>query len=546
MPFHEIRYSWNFGETANNPAYNATWAYGTRPGANSKDLASGPVAAHVFETPGTYTVSLTGFDGTNTSTRTTTVTVTDPNTVFSNNTIYVSQSGVPVPGQNGVPPGANVQQVTSWPTIASLASTYKRVLLKRGDTWQVNGTATFGASQNGQGTIGAYGFGNKPIIDVNTSNVAFHFLPAGNDWRLVDLDIQASPATYNMDGKGILAMGSNLLLLRTEVKRTGRILVETQTANGLYIVDSIIGPANFTGAHSILNYVFNSQRVALLGSRFTQSNDHTVRWQGAALSVVDNVTMDTPRATSAVLTIRGMVTSANSSIWTGTWTENIVVTGSVLDGSTGSLSSMHAGPQNNQSAERCRNVLVQGNRIRGGGNYHAVHSKCATGFALYNNIIETRYWSAVWFSTGSDIASNPKQTQATMYNNTIYKTDTSLTPGFSAVRLTDDVSGIVIKNNIAYAPGNERNGATDNVGATFLQLPNSPTLLEGVNYVLSHNSTNYQVNTVRPWSSTNPMTNLDFAPTGAYATSVGDNIKIWDDFTGTLNATPKYMGALNP
>ena len=45
LPFGEIHYGWTFGD----PAGGATWAYGTRPGVNSKNEAIGPVAAHVFE-----------------------------------------------------------------------------------------------------------------------------------------------------------------------------------------------------------------------------------------------------------------------------------------------------------------------------------------------------------------------------------------------------------------------------------------------------------------------------------------------------------------
>ncbi|MEK7706276.1 MAG: MopE-related protein, partial [Myxococcota bacterium] len=63
-PFHELEYRWDFGD----PAGGATWAYGARPGSSSKNVALGPVAAHVFESPGTYTVALSVFDGSNTAT----------------------------------------------------------------------------------------------------------------------------------------------------------------------------------------------------------------------------------------------------------------------------------------------------------------------------------------------------------------------------------------------------------------------------------------------------------------------------------------------
>src|SRR4030067_554946 len=69
-PFHDLEYTWSFGDPS-----AGTWANGAQPGVSSKNSATGPVTAHVFETPGAYTVSLTAFDGTNTATTTTTITV---------------------------------------------------------------------------------------------------------------------------------------------------------------------------------------------------------------------------------------------------------------------------------------------------------------------------------------------------------------------------------------------------------------------------------------------------------------------------------------
>src|SRR5688572_23082825 len=57
-PFHELEYRWEFGDAA-----SGSWA--STPGMPnlSRNAATGPVAAHVFETPGTYTVNLTVLDG---------------------------------------------------------------------------------------------------------------------------------------------------------------------------------------------------------------------------------------------------------------------------------------------------------------------------------------------------------------------------------------------------------------------------------------------------------------------------------------------------
>ncbi len=51
--FHELHYAWDFGDPK-----AGTWQYGN-PKRKDRNKALGPVAAHVFEMPGTYTVKLT-------------------------------------------------------------------------------------------------------------------------------------------------------------------------------------------------------------------------------------------------------------------------------------------------------------------------------------------------------------------------------------------------------------------------------------------------------------------------------------------------------
>ncbi len=168
LPFHEMKYTWTFGDPA-----GATWAYGAKAGAASKNAASGPVAAHVFETPGTYTVSVTSYDGTTTMTRSTVITVTNPNTVFAANTLCVSNTTTPVGGDgDGCPVGAQGEQITNWSLIGTRSSTYKRILLKRGDTWNTNARANMSA---GPGIIGVYGSGAVPHVIFTVNDNAFYF-----------------------------------------------------------------------------------------------------------------------------------------------------------------------------------------------------------------------------------------------------------------------------------------------------------------------------------------------------------------------------------
>src|SRR3990170_7114440 len=137
-PFHDLEYTWSFGDPS-----SGTWASGAQPGVSSKNSATGPVAAHVFETPGTYTVSLTAFDGTNTATTNKTITVQNPDTVFAGtNTVCVGATALPTAGVNGCPAGAIATSTNNFTAaINTYQATNKRILFQRGDTFIASATA---------------------------------------------------------------------------------------------------------------------------------------------------------------------------------------------------------------------------------------------------------------------------------------------------------------------------------------------------------------------------------------------------------------------
>ncbi|MCR4305088.1 MAG: PKD domain-containing protein, partial [Gallionella sp.] len=111
-PFHDLEYTWSFDDPG-----SGTWANGAQPGVSSKNSATGPVAAHVFETPGAYTVTLTAFDGANSATTNTTITVQDPDAVFAGtNTVCVGATTTPVAGANGCPSGAQTVMQSNFAT----------------------------------------------------------------------------------------------------------------------------------------------------------------------------------------------------------------------------------------------------------------------------------------------------------------------------------------------------------------------------------------------------------------------------------------------
>jgi hypothetical protein len=214
-PFHDLNYQWDFGDPD-----SGIWAVSGK----SKNTDKGPLAGHVFETPGTYTVTLTATDITGASdVKTVGITVQDPNSVFSGtNTICVSTSG----DFTGAPAGAQTITTSSWDTAVSFLGTGKRVLLRRGDAWNFSGNRK-DLLFNGPGILGAFGTGPRPVIHFTNSNTNIGIFRTGthqtpgqfNDFRFMDLDVQGNgfdrPFAYS---EGTM---NNITFLRINMEDAG-------------------------------------------------------------------------------------------------------------------------------------------------------------------------------------------------------------------------------------------------------------------------------------------------------------------------------------
>ena len=534
LPFSEIQYDWDFGDYSNGE----TWDYGTNPGGNLKNEASGPVAAHVFKEHGTYTVTCKATHRTaagvlHVGSANLTVTVTDPNVVFAANTICISQNSLPVAGQNGVPAGSAVQQVSSWSTVATLAQTYKRILLKRGDVWtgQTAGVE-LNASHAGPGIIGAYGTGNKPEISSAVSISHMDIVTGAGDWRVMDIFFTGASVAERTWSRGIYTNGAvNALFLRTDV-RWATTLTQTENSDGLYLVDCSIGlGSDQPGVRSYGNISGNISRSAFIGSRFFGVDSFTIRWQGADRSVLSNSTLDAPKGPDSYsrFAVRGKSNSGNEGVWNGLWSENIIVSDNYMVGdATTQYAVMGGSPQNTSSAERIRNVIFERNfaiHVTGEPANFFIES-----LTVRNNLLVTLGGSGMGFNIQGTLT--PEPTQGWIYNNTFYRANTSQGPWFSAINVPNRVAGYSMSNNIAYAPGSTGPSMFSGAG------------VEGVNFTQSNNSSNAQILSTRPWASATPTTHLDFAPSSSYASNSGVYVPVFSDFYGSpLNGT-RNMGAL--
>ena len=528
--FSEIHYEWRFGDDR-----GTYWSYGVNAGGNNKNIAFGPVAAHVFETSGTFTVELiashinSAGQLSQTTVSRSDIVVTNADTVFTANTIYISQSGVPVPGEGGVPPGANVQQVTAWSTVATLAQTYKRILLKRGDNWTGSTNATLNAAHAGPGIIGAYGTGDRPTITTSAAGDTQLTITTGAaDWRVMDVVLTGLSMTPRIWSVGFNANHtSNILLLRTDVKMSDVQGVYLTAVDGIYMADSVFGPSSDNGGdRTYSNYGNNLTRAAMLGCHCFGASSHTLRWQGADRSVISNSHFDQPRELSyARVTVRGKTNDGDNSIWNGLWSEYNVISDNYIDSGDSTYTPLNNGPMNSGSAERLRFMLVERNFILSQAN--GMQFSIANGLTVRNNIGRVVGGNFVHIDA-VNTAGSPHPSDGWIYNNS-FAQFSPVSPWGSGISVHVNATGQVLVNNLMHAPGSEMNAISGT---------------EGVQWTGSNNTTTAQLRSVTsPYVVSAPVNAADFAPTG-YPVDAGARVPVRTNYFGSPYGDPRNMGAI--
>lgn len=213
--FRQVSYTFGYGDSG-----SGTWSTNS---ASKNSDSGGPIGAHVYETAGTYTVTVTADDGTSSASTTATVTVSDPDTVYSGtNTICIDTTG----GTSGGPSGCSYS--TSMPTIQS----NRRYLIKRGQT--ISG---FTVPRTVSGVrIGAYGSGAKPIVS-GQININGTGRPTTAQWSedIVLADLNPQEGIYHNQ------CGRNVLLLRCDMAQLSETSGYGAEANNTVEVGSALG-----------------------------------------------------------------------------------------------------------------------------------------------------------------------------------------------------------------------------------------------------------------------------------------------------------------
>ncbi len=577
-PFHDLQYTWSFGDTANG----ATWAYGSNPGKNSRNEASGPVAAHVFETPGTYTITTNVTDdGIHfyTNTKPITITVTDSNKVFSGtNTICIAAKTEPVAGADGCPAGAEVHQLTSFSkAINTYALTGKRVLFKRGD--QFDNSSTAHIIHTGPGIIGAYGSISSPSpIVTSTVNAGILGLsskstPGIADWRIMDFELNGTNAGSNNTGISAAGTINQVLILRMNIHNThGGVAFLADTLDywnahsspvhtmfdQLSIVDTSITAQ--TGGAGMTGVFIEANRFTMLGTLIddTTQIEHVARFPYLNKAIISNNTLSRPAANKHVIKLHAPVwcqtasgqafyqpvcnyatdtkpTTGVENTGNGTsYTQYVVISDNKLVPASGVAITVNIAPFSSFADNRLKDIIFERNWMTGSAaaTQYGVGISGVNEMTARNHILDmsgANTWRTFFQANGGKAC--PPSDNIRIYNNTAYASDTS--SGSIPVIFLNTASSttnLTVINNLMYFPLSPKGGAI--IWATM-----------GTGYIATNNTTNALISPL--FTNSTPVVPSDFKPTtGSYAIGTGTSVPVWSDFFQMPEPAKRDMGAV--
>lgn len=473
-PFHDLHYEHSFGDLK-----RVNWAYGANVSA-SKNFAVGPVAAHVYETSGTYTITTRITDGTTTLTVTNSIVVTNPDTYYSGtNTICIASITTPIAGSDGCPAGAAVYTQASFSTaINTYKATGKRILFKHDDTFTCAAAATINVT--GPATIGMYGTGARPIILLNaTSGITLGSptVTTMQDWRIMDLDIdgQAStaniPITANGNADQITMLRLYLHSAAAGISLSGSLLEYYATpANGGYsmhmfdqitIADSVL--FSFTTNNGIFLW---ANHLAILGNSVDNNatGQHAVRIAHSAKGVISHNTFAYPALTKQAFTLRA-VAYTSEGCPTGECMPIILPYGTyaALTSQTIVSNNKFIGGVSDQPVtvvpanpavwdQRFQDIILERNWYTGAGTQccWAMLGLTSQDVTVRNEVMNlTGAGEHRGVQVNSAGTASPAAENVNLYNNTIFSNDAT---NFTAFRVSNGAINIKVVNNLAYSP----------------------------------------------------------------------------------------------
>lgn len=408
-------FDWNFDAANTDP--NGNW-----------ETTRGMVAGHVFETPGTYTVSctVTAPDG-STDTESLSITVS----AFSGVTYYVSNAGNDT--NDGLTPS------TAWQTAnyaLSQLSPNEQILFNRGETF-ANVDYNLQNLSGGKMIIGAYGTGNKPVLNgsLDQNMIELDFI---NDMVITDLHLIASSGGAGAANFSI-EDSEDILLLDLELEGSTSLAVYFDDCDKMATFDS-----NFHDFGVLAVYSGDGSRFSWVGNTIddllgTPQPEHGLRIQGGEKQFIANNIFTDLINTKSSMQIRG------------DGQRHVMIYQNKMD------RIMGINPTNSSTVQAISDVTVEGNYIGQNPDYSGTTWENsinginieATNIAVRNNVIDG-YRNAV--NVAHDY-NGVISGWVDVYHNTVNWRSISVQSGTSGfITRVRDVSNVNVINNFITGP----------------------------------------------------------------------------------------------
>lgn len=254
-PFNECYFYWDFGDGS-----SGVWSTNGK----SKNIATGGVAAHVYENEGNYTTRLTVIDPNgNTNYRDIPITVTSSDVQWAGTkTICFSNTN----DFTDAPAGSLRIYTSSWAVVASYVAPDRRLLFRRGETWDM-GYIRLTISHTGPGMIGVFGPGSAKVTLSKVPMYSAITIAGASDWRICDISITGSRTDIQHDDDNALhllyANNRDILFLRIED-------ISSATSRTIH---AVAGPVPMVGIHEKIftvdcNFKYGSAQQILMTGRW--------------------------------------------------------------------------------------------------------------------------------------------------------------------------------------------------------------------------------------------------------------------------------------
>ncbi len=272
-----IEYLWDFGDGSD-----------PRRGFNS---------AHVYETPGNYTATLTVTDGTGAQA----VDTIDIEVLPRDGVTYYVDSAIGSDSNDGLSPS------TPWRTAThaflnmnlGLYGPGDAILFNRGQTFEVEaGLVTPGHAASSYGYMfGAYGTGDRPLIQhtgVNSGFIIKHLGVGLGHFAMVDLhfDLTSSGSGKVASLFSVIGDAENVLFLRIKIENFAQAFLANgkwlDNTSGFFIVQCEARDSTWVQLWGLVS------RYALIDSVFDQSENHVAYLAYVDRGVICNNTLSRP------------------------------------------------------------------------------------------------------------------------------------------------------------------------------------------------------------------------------------------------------------